>query len=266
MHAARRGPWRERPGGEREVHHPNPAKEVQAARQALRTFLRDEFTSLDPMICHLLVLTSPGARLAGSGETDPPVVSLDTAAQAIISTALPLDRSPLDLEPLELLSTALCDRGLTASQRAEEPFVFRSGGIFGSDKKVWTIRAAGRHMDRHPEDGVFHLRNGTLAQRLSEHGDIYLSPVVARSITTDFLALHDGLQPPGAARDLTPREREVLQLVAEGHTSRAIAHMLHISQKTVQKHRASVMSKLGVNNIAALIQTAINQRLVFFDR
>jgi len=57
----------------------------------------------------------------------------------------------------------------------------------------------------------------------------------------------------------------VLQLNAEGHTSRTIAHMLHISQKTVQKHRSSVMSKLGACNIATLIQTAISQRLVFLD-
>jgi hypothetical protein len=56
--------------------------------------------------------------------------------------------------------------GLAATRRTADPFVFRSGGFFGSGKTVRSIRAAIRHMDRYPEDGIYHLRNGTLAQWL----------------------------------------------------------------------------------------------------
>jgi DNA-binding NarL/FixJ family response regulator len=64
---------------------------------------------------------------------------------------------------------------------------------------------------------------------------------------------------------LTPREREVLQLIAEGHTNRAIAQMMQVSVKTVEKHRASLMSKLDVYNVAGLARIAIKHGLVFLN-
>ena len=69
-----------------------------------------------------------------------------------------------------------------------------------------------------------------------------------------------------AADLLTPREREVLQLVAEGHTNNAIANLLHISIKTVEKHRANVMSKLEVSDLASLIREGIKQGLIFVEK
>ena len=104
-----------------------------------------------------------------------------------------------------------------------------------------------------------------LAIRSANRGDIYLSPAVARSIATELLELQTGVEPSGPSERLTSREREVLQLVAEGHTNRAIAQMLHISVKTVEKHRSNLMSKLHVHDLAGLICTAIKHRLVFLD-
>ena len=51
------------------------------------------------------------------------------------------------------------DTGLAGTQHSNEPFVFRSGGLFHSGKQVKSIRAAIKHMDRYPEDGIYHLRN-----------------------------------------------------------------------------------------------------------
>ena len=65
---------------------------------------------------------------------------------------------------------------------------------------------------------------------------------------------------------LTSREREIMQLIAEGNTNRAIAEMLAISIKTVEKHRASLMRKLGVRSIPDLVQTALKLRLVFPEK
>ncbi len=62
------------------------------------------------------------------------------------------------------------DTGLAGTQHSNEPFVFRSGGLFHSGKQVKSIRAAIKHMDRYPEDGIYHLRNGTLAQWLDDQG------------------------------------------------------------------------------------------------
>ena len=64
---------------------------------------------------------------------------------------------------------------------------------------------------------------------------------------------------------LTPREREVMQLIAEGHTNQAIAQLLHVSIKTVERHRANLMAKLDVHDVAGLTRIAIEQGLIFFE-
>ena len=69
----------------------------------------------------------------------------------------------------------------------------------------------------------------------------------------------------GGFQRLTPREREVLQLIAEGHTNAAIAGLLSVSVKTVEKHRANLMSKLNVHDVASLTRLAIKHGLVFLE-
>jgi hypothetical protein len=167
---SRSGSWKQRlPSGE-ELEHPNPSQEVREIGAVLRTFLQDEFPSHRPTVQHLLALTHPEALLVPSQWTAPPIVTPDTIVTAITSVELPPDGPPFDREVRDALARALCERRLTVSQRATEPFVFRSGGRFGSGKQVWTIQAAVRHMDRYPEAGVFHLFNGTLAEWLSGQG------------------------------------------------------------------------------------------------
>ena len=74
--------------------------------------------------------------------------------------------------------------------------------------------------------------------------------------------------PTGAApakrrpEDLTPREHEILQLVWSGLTNRTIAEQLHISIKTAEAHRANMMKKLRVSNIAQLLKTALEEGLL----
>jgi DNA-binding NarL/FixJ family response regulator len=65
---------------------------------------------------------------------------------------------------------------------------------------------------------------------------------------------------------LTPREREVCQLIAEGCTNARIAEHLHISIKTVEKHRANLMNKLGIDDMASLIREAIRHGVVFVEK
>ena len=64
---------------------------------------------------------------------------------------------------------------------------------------------------------------------------------------------------------LTPRQREVLQLIAEGYTSREIAQILHISLKTVESHRQAIMDRLDLHDLAGLVRYAIRVGLVSPD-
>jgi NarL family two-component system response regulator LiaR len=103
-----------------------------------------------------------------------------------------------------------------------------------------------------------------LAVRSARQGRVYLSPTISDSVMA--LLLSPSNEAAGSAADLlTPREREVLQLIAEGSTNSGIAETLNISVKTVEKHRANLMAKLAVNDLPSLIRTAMKRGLIFPD-
>ena len=99
------------------------------------------------------------------------------------------------------------------------------------------------------------------AIRSASAGKLYLSPTISEAVMNMLMT------PSGTdvVVELTPREREVLQLVAEGHTNTSIANILSISVKTVEKHRANLMNKLEADDLATLIRVAIKRRLIFTD-
>jgi two-component system, NarL family, response regulator NreC len=89
-------------------------------------------------------------------------------------------------------------------------------------------------------------------------GEVYLSPQISEYV------LHGYLTTKGAPESdpLSQREREILQLIAEGFTARQIAGQLGLSPKTVENHRANIMDKLGIHTIAGLVRYALRQRIV----
>jgi DNA-binding NarL/FixJ family response regulator len=93
-------------------------------------------------------------------------------------------------------------------------------------------------------------------------GRPYLSPSVSEKVIRGFVKGSAGRASSESATPLTPRELEVLKLVAEGHTNRAIADLLFISVKTVEKHRASLMAKLDLHNPQALTAYALERGLI----
>jgi DNA-binding NarL/FixJ family response regulator len=93
------------------------------------------------------------------------------------------------------------------------------------------------------------------------HGESVLSPAVTRLVIENYLRWGD-VQRNNSIDGLSPRESEVLQLVAEGHSSKQIAEILCISIKTVQAHRANLMSKLGLHDRAELIKYAIQRKII----
>ena len=94
------------------------------------------------------------------------------------------------------------------------------------------------------------------------NGETYLSPPIAGSIVDDFFSRSDADEESGKLEKLTPRETEVLQLLAEGGTNNSIAEEFVISAKTVEKHRASLMSKLDIHDLAGLVRFAVKHGLV----
>ncbi len=104
-----------------------------------------------------------------------------------------------------------------------------------------------------------------LAIRAAQKGEIYLSPAISEMVMADFIT--GGLNPdkPSGYDRLSPREREILKLVAEGYTNKGIAQVINISVKTVEKHRANVMTKLNIQDLAGLVRVAIKHGLIFLD-
>ncbi len=93
-------------------------------------------------------------------------------------------------------------------------------------------------------------------------GESFLYPSAAAALIEDYLRQAEGGEPYDR---LTAREREILKLIAEGHTSREIAEMLFISLKTVLGHRTRIMEKLDLHNRTELIKYAMRKGLVSMD-
>jgi DNA-binding NarL/FixJ family response regulator len=104
-----------------------------------------------------------------------------------------------------------------------------------------------------------------LAIRVASRGEIYLSPAVSEIVVNELIGSQAEIQTTSAFDQLSLREREVLKLIAEGQTNKAIAEAMQISIKTVEKHRLNLMTKLNVHDVAGLTRLALKHGLVFLD-
>jgi len=102
-------------------------------------------------------------------------------------------------------------------------------------------------------------------------GNFYLSPKITSIVMNDYLRRLGGgeVEPTsherGPLTHLTPRQREILQLVAEGHSTKGIAGLLKMKVKTVEVHRAQLMKRLDIHDTAGLVRYAIRHRLAALD-
>lgn len=104
------------------------------------------------------------------------------------------------------------------------------------------------------------------AIRAASGGDAYFCPAVAKQLLNTYLhRLGHKSEPEGAFYALSPREREVVRLIAEGLTSREIGARLFLSANTVERHRANIMEKLQLHNRAQLVKFAIKHGLVALE-
>jgi DNA-binding NarL/FixJ family response regulator len=103
-----------------------------------------------------------------------------------------------------------------------------------------------------------------MAIRSVARGETYLSPAVSRHVIDAYVQRVGG-ESAGPLQRLTPRQREVLQLIAEGHSTKEMARKLGISVKTVEMHRAQLMAELDIHDVAGLVRYAIRTGLVSAD-
>jgi DNA-binding NarL/FixJ family response regulator len=98
-----------------------------------------------------------------------------------------------------------------------------------------------------------------LALRSVMRGESWLSPAVSRQVVEGYVQRAGGEQAPEV---LTARQREVLRLVAGGKSTKEIAFLLNLSVKTVETHRAQIMERLGIRDVAGLVRYALRTGLV----
>jgi DNA-binding NarL/FixJ family response regulator len=168
-------------------------------------------------------------RLAGKNHPDVAVIDLVMPALNGVDAAR------------EMLRSAPRLKAILLTMHTEDPYVLEAlrAGVSGY---VLKTQAA--------DDLVQAIREVT-------RGSIYLSPGISRTVVDAYRSKTD--LPPDP---LSPREREVLQLVAEGKTTKEVAAILGISVKTAESHRTRIMSKLNIHETAGLVRYAIRRGLI----
>jgi DNA-binding NarL/FixJ family response regulator len=126
---------------------------------------------------------------------------------------------------------------------------------------VLTVHEAGEYAIRALREGAAGFLPKSAASTELEHaihtvmnGEVYISPETSRKTLIEY---GKGVTKRDLLETLSPRQREVLRLIAEGRTTKQIAQMLEISVKTVETHRAQLMERLGIHDVAGLVRYAI---------
>lgn len=123
-------------------------------------------------------------------------------------------------------------------------------------REAFRVGASGYVLKRGAGDELLHAIRQVL------QGDVYVTPLVPQGmLTARALADCSGLETP----QLTARQRQVLQLIAEGHAGKSMASHLGVSLKTIEYHKACIMKQLGLHTTAELTRYAINHGLVSRD-
>jgi DNA-binding NarL/FixJ family response regulator len=102
-----------------------------------------------------------------------------------------------------------------------------------------------------------------LALKAVMRGETYLSPAISKQVVAGYVQQAD--TPPDPLTQLSQRQRETLLLIAAGHTTQEIARHMGISVKTAEKHRAQLMDRLDIHDVAGLVRYAIRAGLVTSD-
>ncbi|HQH42763.1 MAG TPA: response regulator transcription factor [Syntrophorhabdaceae bacterium] len=218
----------------------------------IRVVLAEDHTLVRKGIKALLEELEGIDVVAEAGDGHEAINAVETSSPDIVL----LDIAMPGLNGLEVASRITKDfpdtKVIVLSMHANEEYVFQSlkAGVAG-----YLLKDAG-------------TAELELAIRSVIRGEIYLSPQISKQVVTDYMARTEGKTRAGQSMDsnpfevLTSRQREILQLIAEGYTTKEIAKRLNISINTVEAHRTQIMEQLDIHNIAGLVRYAIRTKLV----
>ena len=129
--------------------------------------------------------------------------------------------------------------------------------MHATEEYVWQALRAGACGYLLKDSGLSELE---LAINAVMKGEMYLTPTVNKKVVMDYLERLDTDQPP--IERLTRRQREILQLIAEGNTVKEIAWELNLSVKTIETHRSQLMDRLDIHDVAGLVRYAMRMGII----
>lgn len=225
--------------------------------ETVRVLLADDHDILRQGLKMLLGLQA-GIEVVGEARTGREAIEL---AHALQPHVVVLDISMPDIDGLEACA---CIRTQTPASNVLILTMHESEEYF---LHALRVGAAG-YLVKKAAPPDLHMAILAIAQ-----GGAFLYPGLAKTLIRAYTSTPASVSPPAdrrvhmaeALRVLSPRELEVLKLVAEGYTNQEIADQLVLSIKTVQAHRANVMEKLGLENITQLVRFAIRYGLLPLD-
>lgn len=213
---------------------------------ALDILVADDHTLLRQGLCRILESQS-GWRVVAQASTGHDAVRLaleHAPGVAILDIAMPMLNG---IEATRQLARQLPDlRVLILSMHAEEAYITQAlqagaqGYLMKDAADVELIQAV-----------------GSVAA-----GTAYFSPAVSRVLLDDYVRQLGQKGPADRFDLLTEREREIFQLIAEGHGNKSIATILSVSPATVETHRARIFSKLDIHSVAALVMYAVRRGVI----
>lgn len=215
----------------------------------IRVLLADDHSIIRAGV-RMLLETQPDMEVAGEAEGGVDAVRL---ARELAPDVVVMDLSMPDMDGFEATrrikaaSPGMAVLALTMHDSEEYFFEVLKAGAAGYVPK----KAA-------PTDLV-------AAIRAVHSGGVFLFPTVAKSLVSDYLKRVEAGGERATYDGITDREREVLKLIAEGHTNQVIADKLVISSKTVERHRANIMDKLNLHSRTELVKYAIRKGLIDVD-
>jgi DNA-binding NarL/FixJ family response regulator len=211
---------------------------------SIRVLLADDHALLRAGL-RALIKDMSGIEVAGEAEDGAEALRLMIEARPAVAL---VDISMPRLNGLEVTARAAKEapgtRIIILSMHAYEEYVHRA-----------LLAGAAGYLLKNADEGELER-----ALRIVAHGQTWLSPSISRTVVD---ALARGEKPaPGPFEILSPRQREILQLIAEGCSSKDIARRLDLSVKTVEKHRTELMDRLGIHGVAGLVRYALRAGIV----
>lgn len=210
---------------------------------------------------HTLVRAGIRALLEGIGDVD----SIDEAGDGRDALALIADQKP-DVALVDITMPGLNGLELLARATKESPktrVVILS--MHSSPSYVSTALRAGAAGYLLKDAAAEEL---PIVLRAVLRGETYLSSAISKVVVDGFLRRASDEPEAADARldGLTPRQREILQLVAEGKSTKEVAALLDLGVKTVETHRSQIMERLQIHDIAGLVRYAVRVGLVSVDK